>query len=290
MKRKPVHNSGVKKPPISNKHIQELGNSIYFLVLKGRQIFTFRSPTIGLIHATVIASKKDTSFKIDHEQHQIPAQHSLTAQIQKGAVCNLKGNSGEDQIVIMILPHDRLPTLHQQAVLDKLNRAGGSYTFREARINLYMSQVSELYLTDWSTHQLQIESLLLGVIAIQVDQIFQENDQHLPSPNDHLEKVLAAKKLIDKEVSENYTIAQLAKRVGTNEQYLKKYFRELCGTTIMRYINEQKMQQAKQLILSGNYRIGNVASMVGYRHPTHFTHAFKKRFGVLPRSLTSGRE
>ncbi|MGO1596724.1 MAG: helix-turn-helix transcriptional regulator [Sphingobacterium sp.] len=285
MRRKPIHKSDAEKPTISDKPIQELGNSIYFLVLKGRQIFTFRSPTIGLIQATVLTSEKDTSFRVGHKLHHIPAHHSLTTQIQKGTICNLRGSSCDDQIVIIILPQDRLPALHQLAILEKLDRVGGSYTTKEARINWSLRQVADLYFTDWSTHQLKIESLLINAIAIQVEQIFLESDQH-PSPhNDHLEKVIAAKEMIDTKISENYTIAQLAKRVGTNEQYLKKYFKESCGTTIMRYINEQKMQQAKDLILSGNYPIAHIASMVGYRHATHFTSAFKKRFGILPRSL-----
>lgn len=53
----------------------------------------------------------------------------------------------------------------------------------------------------------------------------------------------------------------------------------------MNYITEKKMEHAKELILTGNHRVSDVARMTGYKHSTHFTTAFKKHFGFIPNSL-----
>ena len=45
------------------------------------------------------------------------------------------------------------------------------------------------------------------------------------------------------------------------------------------------MEHAKKLILTGDYRISDVARLTGYKHSTHFTTAFKKYFGFIPNSL-----
>ncbi|MGH2622399.1 MAG: helix-turn-helix domain-containing protein, partial [Sphingobacterium sp.] len=101
----------------------------------------------------------------------------------------------------------------------------------------------------------------------------------------HYEKIQLVKNLIDADFSQNHTIAELAKKAGTNEQYLKKYFKLCFGKTVMNYITQIKMEQAKKLILERNYRIADIAIMIGYKHATHFTNAFKKHFGIIPNSL-----
>lgn len=91
--------------------------------------------------------------------------------------------------------------------------------------------------------------------------------------------------IIEYDLSKNYTISELAKEVGTNEQYIKKYFKQYFGKTVMNYATNIKMEHAKKLILTGEYRIADVARMIGYKHPSHFTTAFKKYFGFTPNSL-----
>ncbi|COY90275.1 DNA-binding domain-containing protein%2C AraC-type [Mycobacterium tuberculosis] len=128
--------------------------------------------------------------------------------------------------------------------------------------------------------------MLLEVIIHQVESLYVENDnKEIISNKNHYEKIQMAKKLIDEDLSQNHTITELAKAVGTNEQYLKKHFKQYYGKTIMSYITEMKMEHAKKLILMGKYRVSDVARMTGYKHSTHFTTAFKKYFGIIPNSL-----
>ena len=102
---------------------------------------------------------------------------------------------------------------------------------------------------------------------------------------DQIEKMLKVKLLIETNINESYSLAYLARAAGTNEQYLKKHFKTLFGHTVFGYMLAFKMQKAKDMLLNDQHKIAEIAEVVGYRHATHFTNAFKKFFGYLPRVL-----
>ncbi len=78
------------------------------------------------------------------------------------------------------------------------------------------------------------------------------------------------------------TISSLAKRVGTNECYLKKGFREQTGMSIGEYIRHLRMGKAQELLETGRHTVTEVAFAVGYTNPSHFSAAFKKFYGETP--------
>ena len=45
------------------------------------------------------------------------------------------------------------------------------------------------------------------------------------------------------------------------------------------------MQKAKELLVSGNYKVYEVAEMVGLKDIKHFRETFKLYFGVTPNSI-----
>ncbi len=149
-----------------------------------------------------------------------------------------------------------------------------------------VNQILEIHNNPTPLSKLRIQSLLLEVLAFQLERIYTTDKQRdIPTIQSHYEKILLAKKIIDEDLSNHFTLMDLAKQIGTNEQYLKKYFKQYVGKTVMNYITAQRMYYAKELIKSGKYRVIDVAQMTGYRHATHFTTAFKKFFGFIPNSL-----
>jgi len=99
------------------------------------------------------------------------------------------------------------------------------------------------------------------------------------------DKVVAAKEYLDENYQRKIRIIDLATTVGTNQQTLKKGFKEMFGTTIFGYYNGLRMDLAKFLLLDGGKNIAEVSDEIGYKNPQHFTVAFKKKFGVLPKNL-----
>ena len=78
------------------------------------------------------------------------------------------------------------------------------------------------------------------------------------------------------------SISSLARRVGINECYLKKGFREKTGETIGGFIRNLRMKKARELLESGKDSVLDTAIFVGYSNPGHFSMAFKKMYGYSP--------
>jgi AraC family transcriptional activator of pyochelin receptor len=67
---------------------------------------------------------------------------------------------------------------------------------------------------------------------------------------------------------------------------LHEGFKEVFKNTVFGYLTDQRMERAKDLIMNGQYEtIAEVSNLIGYKNHQHFTVAFKKKFGYLPREL-----
>jgi AraC-like DNA-binding protein len=85
------------------------------------------------------------------------------------------------------------------------------------------------------------------------------------------------------------SIPDLARIVGVNQTKLKAAFRQVIGKTIYEYILHCRMEHACELLLTGDYRITEVAYRVGYEYPANFTAAFKRMYGLLPKRWVKSR-
>ena len=85
------------------------------------------------------------------------------------------------------------------------------------------------------------------------------------------------------------TIKELARCIAISESKLKKIFKIVYGLPPYEYYQKQRMQKAKQMLLSGDYSIKDVGYTLGYSNLSNFTLAFKKEFGALPSDVLKGR-
>lgn len=99
------------------------------------------------------------------------------------------------------------------------------------------------------------------------------------------EKVLDAKKLIEENIDQPFTIKALSRKVAMNECYLKKGFKALVGKTIHEYQQELRISKAKELLQADGYSVSDVANSLGYSSISHFSTAFKKATGLKPCEL-----
>lgn len=91
-----------------------------------------------------------------------------------------------------------------------------------------------------------------------------------------------AREILHKNIENPCSLIDLAHHVGTNENYLKKHFKKVFGHTVYGYVQELRMEQAKQLLSKGDYNINEIAKRSGYKYTHHFISAFKKYFGYAP--------
>ncbi|SMO52891.1 response regulator [Melghirimyces algeriensis] len=91
-----------------------------------------------------------------------------------------------------------------------------------------------------------------------------------------------AKAYIHQHYQDNLTLASVAAEVNLNPYYFSKLFKEECNTTFIDYLTRVRIDQAKQLIQSGDWSLKEVCYQVGYQDPNYFSRVFKKMTGVPP--------
>ncbi|MCU0571178.1 MAG: AraC family transcriptional regulator [Oculatellaceae cyanobacterium Prado106] len=77
------------------------------------------------------------------------------------------------------------------------------------------------------------------------------------------------------------SLAQLARQVGLNECTLKRGFRQVFGTTAFDYLHHYRLEYAKQLLMTGEMTVAQVAQSIGFAR-NYFTKAFCQKFGYTP--------
>lgn len=134
--------------------------------------------------------------------------------------------------------------------------------------------------------QLYLESKIVELFLFQAEQAESlKGMKPVQLAATDIDKLHAAKAFIRQHMFEPLSLQQVSRESGLNEFKLKKGFRELFGTTVFGYLNELKMNYARQLILNSSCTILEAAYSVGYSEPYSFTRAFRKYFGYLPSEL-----
>jgi len=101
-----------------------------------------------------------------------------------------------------------------------------------------------------------------------------------------ISRIHEAKKILESYISKKPpSFRFLSRQVALNSLKLKTGFRQHFNMGMFEWLAEQKMQHARDLILTTNKPIKAICEAVGYSRSTNFITAFRKRFGKTPRSL-----
>lgn len=79
-------------------------------------------------------------------------------------------------------------------------------------------------------------------------------------------------------------LEMLAGIFGYNSAYLGKVFHQYTGDNFNNYLDEIRISEAKRLLAKDEYRVYEVAEMVGYSNINYFHNKFKKYVGMSPLS------
>ncbi len=104
--------------------------------------------------------------------------------------------------------------------------------------------------------------------------------------NDLYQHILA---VIHGNLDRKLTIGYLAERCYCSASMVSHLFKERSGMTVNRYITEQKMKKARQL-LQGGSSISETAAACGYTDTNYFISVFKKHFGQPPLRYRKSRK
>lgn len=81
------------------------------------------------------------------------------------------------------------------------------------------------------------------------------------------------------------SLKEFAHQLGTNEFKLKFGFKQLFGTTVYRFLLQERLRKSKMLIQHTDSPIKTIAYKTGFKSIPHFSRVFKKTYGYAPSEL-----
>lgn len=108
-------------------------------------------------------------------------------------------------------------------------------------------------------------------------------------PRDANSVLVHAKQYIEENYTLAITIEQLARAAEFSPKYFGDLFKKKYGKSVMEYVGELRMQQAKRLMAENDTRLRDIAHRVGYVDEFYFSRKFKKLIGTSPTLYMSSR-
>lgn len=131
----------------------------------------------------------------------------------------------------------------------------------------------------------KIHEVLLYSLECLVDEKEEGFACNLLADESGREKIYLAREILLQHIGDPITIKELSRKVAINECYLKKGFKEIYGTTIFDFYQQQRMEHAKYLLYEKGLSVTDVSALLGYSSISHFSTAFKKHTGLKPCEL-----
>lgn len=137
-----------------------------------------------------------------------------------------------------------------------------------------------------------LEAKAFEMMVLQIQQ-YQDDQREDRIPQllrrSDVEKVKRAVDLVHSDLSKNYSVDYLAKEVGTNVNKLQEGFKYMFNLTVNKYMQQAKLEAAKELLATTEYNISQVVDLIGLNNRSYFSKIFRERYGVKPKYFLKSR-
>lgn len=91
-----------------------------------------------------------------------------------------------------------------------------------------------------------------------------------------------ARAYIEDHFFEHIAIADLAQRNCINSRKLMECFKHIYGMTINECIQKTRMTRAGELLLTTDFKVGDISGLVGYENASKFAEMFQRHYNLSP--------
>ncbi|MEM7484679.1 MAG: AraC family transcriptional regulator, partial [Bacteroidota bacterium] len=208
--------------------------------------------------------------KVEFEHH-VSAQKPLQCLVIATTIRNLdKLPNGEGQFLEKFL---------HQLVHPKDNYVEGPVFNMSPEMFLLVEQFfnntfqSEIKMLFYKSHMTALLSHYFGQLAKQ---------QNTKLNTSQLEKINLAQEILLSDLENPPSLTELAHSIGTNTNKLKIEFKAQFGVPVFKYLQNERLKKAYNLIKNEQKTIQEAAWAVGYDSLGSFSNAFEKKFGYRP--------
>jgi len=115
-----------------------------------------------------------------------------------------------------------------------------------------------------------------------IDEFRQELMVKLFDSSDTSRLIRSIKQYIAQHYAENINLETISNQINLSSNYISHVFKRETGQTIVEYLTEWRIAQAKQMLQATDKKIYEIGQLVGYENEHYFSRVFKKVTGVSP--------
>lgn len=90
------------------------------------------------------------------------------------------------------------------------------------------------------------------------------------------------KEFVRKNYNKNLTLEEIAASVYLSSYYVSRIFKEEQAITVMDYVTQVRLEEAKKLLRNPCYQIDEIAEKLGYNDASYFSKVFRRNVGMSP--------
>jgi AraC-like DNA-binding protein len=139
------------------------------------------------------------------------------------------------------------------------------------------SVLNECWIGKMPSYELISRGILLEILGIVQREL--QGGNHSSSRRN---LALRIQQYIVQHYREPLRLSDISKVVDRSQTYISTVFKEITGRTPIEYMHEVRISAARELLLTDNMTIGEIAELLGYCDQTYFNYMYKKIVGHPP--------
>ncbi|MEH7414535.1 helix-turn-helix domain-containing protein [Neobacillus drentensis] len=230
-----------------------------FQITEGRQT--------KIVHTDISIEKKFLNYiKMGKKDKLIETFHAIQKQGKKGVLSKTSYLRSQKNLAVSVI------TLATRAAVE-----GG--LFQEIAYNLsdlYIQKLEEL------TESKAVDQLIETALLDFAERVENSRKHKYSKP------INMCQNFIFNHLYEKITLCQLAELTSLNPNYLSNLFKKEVGITIPQYIQQTKIEEAKNLLSYSSYSLAEISTLLNFHDQSYFAKVFKKMVGLTPKQFING--
>lgn len=128
----------------------------------------------------------------------------------------------------------------------------------------------------------ELSQVVLAIRDELDEKMLQPSDEEVQEPTSERYIIRQAIQYIRNNYQTNLSLSDVADAVHMNSSYFCQLFKKETSVTFLNYLTNYRIECAKELLSSSNFRIAEIGSMVGISDSKYFSKVFRKVTGTTP--------
>lgn len=161
----------------------------------------------------------------------------------------------------------------------------GDYSLSIADIFSNLKLYDDQFEGDKLVYKFYLESMAYQTLVMHLTQYLDDqndnNSQHIVRKKE-FDQIKSAVEYIKSNLEFYSGLDELTTHTGLNTIKLQKGFKYLFDNTVNQYVQEQRLEKARELLIESDKSISEIVSAIGLKSASYFSRIFKDKYGVQP--------